>query len=217
MEGGRGWPSYPRVASFKQADAFRRRLRIGSGAARWREILPAPGSPLAQEMVVGGRRSATAGASSRWKGGTDKPDGMPQELTFRRWRRFGESGAKLIWGGEAVAVRHDGKANPNQLVVSPKTKGGLGRAAGDAGRGAQRAIRTTADLLIGLQLTHSGTVLPPQPQRSPGAAHRVSSPHLGPQVWHRIRRRRGGTVRRRGRGADRRFRQSSRDRPGGGL
>ena len=46
-------------------------------------------------------------------------DGRPSELVRRRWRRFGESGAKLVWGGEAVAVRHDGRANPRQLVLDP--------------------------------------------------------------------------------------------------
>ena len=44
--------------------------------------------------------------------------GEPSDLTRRRWKRFGSSGAKLIWGGEAVAVRHDGRANPNQLLMS---------------------------------------------------------------------------------------------------
>ena len=42
-------------------------------------------------------------------------DGMPTELTRRRWQRFGRSGAGWIWGGEAVAVRADGRANPHQL------------------------------------------------------------------------------------------------------
>ena len=51
-----------------------------------------------------------------WDGTTD---GRPTELTFRRWRRFGTSGAKLIWGGEAVAVCHEGRANPNQLCINP--------------------------------------------------------------------------------------------------
>ena len=34
-------------------------------------------------------------------------DGRPTELTTRRWKNFGRSGAKLIWGGEAVAVQKD--------------------------------------------------------------------------------------------------------------
>ncbi len=49
-----------------------------------------------------------------WDGTTD---GLPTEYTIRRWERFGLSGAKLIWGGEAVAVRPDGRANPNQLMI----------------------------------------------------------------------------------------------------
>jgi 2,4-dienoyl-CoA reductase-like NADH-dependent reductase (Old Yellow Enzyme family) len=34
-------------------------------------------------------------------------DGKPDELTFRRWKRFGASGVKLIWG-EATAVVEEG-------------------------------------------------------------------------------------------------------------
>ena len=41
----------------------------------------------------------------------------PSDKTLRRWHRFGRSGAKLIWGGEAFAVRADGRANPNQLFL----------------------------------------------------------------------------------------------------
>ena len=33
-------------------------------------------------------------------------DGAPDELTFRRWARFGAGGAKLLWG-EAVAIDPD--------------------------------------------------------------------------------------------------------------
>src|SRR6266498_5505523 len=50
-------------------------------------------------------------------------DGHPTELVRRRWSRFGQSGAKLIWGGEAVAVRYDGRANPRQLVLNEQTCG----------------------------------------------------------------------------------------------
>src|SRR5258708_24941612 len=43
-------------------------------------------------------------------------DGAPTENTLRLWRRFGASAAKLIWGGESVAVLHVGRANPNRLL-----------------------------------------------------------------------------------------------------
>jgi len=52
-----------------------------------------------------------------WDGNSD---GTPSENTKRRWSNFGKSGAKLIWGGEAVAVRHDGRANPHQLILNAK-------------------------------------------------------------------------------------------------
>ncbi|MBK6971204.1 MAG: hypothetical protein IPH29_19380 [Candidatus Microthrix sp.] len=65
-----------------------------------------------------------------WDGTTD---GAPTDLVARRWRRFGESGAKLIWGGEAVAVHPDGRAN-HQLVGRRRHHRGAGRAANRAGR-----------------------------------------------------------------------------------
>ena len=52
-----------------------------------------------------------------WDG---EPDGKPSDLTRRRWRHFGKSGAKLIWGGEAVAVVHEGRANPNQVWMNER-------------------------------------------------------------------------------------------------
>jgi len=47
-------------------------------------------------------------------------DGRPDELTLRRFIRFGAGGAKLIWG-EATAVSEDGRANPRQLHLNEKT------------------------------------------------------------------------------------------------
>ena len=47
------------------------------------------------------------------------------EPMLRRWQRFGQSGAKLVFGGEAMAVRADGRANPNQLIIDEENKAGL--------------------------------------------------------------------------------------------
>ena len=52
-------------------------------------------------------------------------DGNISESMLRRWRRLGSSGAKLIWGCEAAAGLHAGRANPNQLMVAAHTLKGL--------------------------------------------------------------------------------------------
>ncbi|MBI4428272.1 MAG: NADH:flavin oxidoreductase [Ignavibacteriales bacterium] len=82
-------------------------------------------------------------------------DGTPGELTFRRWRRFGRGGAKLIWG-EATAVVPEGLANPRQLLINEKNLSSLERLL-KATRSAHREVyEDDSDLLVGLQLTHSG-------------------------------------------------------------
>jgi 2,4-dienoyl-CoA reductase-like NADH-dependent reductase (Old Yellow Enzyme family) len=82
-------------------------------------------SPLAQPLERQGIRIGNRVAVHPMEGWDGTADGNPSENTIRRWRRFGRSGAKLILGGEAVAVRHDGRANPNQLVIGPHTERGL--------------------------------------------------------------------------------------------
>ncbi len=77
-------------------------------------------SPLFRPIDVGGRRVGNRLAIQPMEGCDGEPDGSPGELTFRRYRRFGAGGAKLIWG-EAAAVVLEGRANPRQLVIGPST------------------------------------------------------------------------------------------------
>ncbi|MAT41823.1 MAG: NADH:flavin oxidoreductase [Anaerolineaceae bacterium] len=83
-------------------------------------------------------------------------DGTPSNLTRRRWLNFGKSGAKLIWGGEAVAVMPEGRANPNQLILNENTLPAIRGMREDLVKTHSQAFGETADLLVGLQLTHSG-------------------------------------------------------------
>src|SRR5262245_25958751 len=92
-------------------------------------------------------------------------DGKPSDLTVRRWKHFGESGAKLIWGGEAVAVRHDGRANPNQLVSSDETNGELEKLRKILVAAHEERCGRSDDLLVGLQLTHSGRFARPNDKK----------------------------------------------------
>jgi 2,4-dienoyl-CoA reductase-like NADH-dependent reductase (Old Yellow Enzyme family) len=158
--------SYPRVASFKKPDEFRAYLaQIGADMPFEPVVESGPDAPLAQPLSTAVRTVGNRFAILPMEGWDGTEDGRPSELTLRRWTRFGASGAKLIWGGEAVAVRHDGRANPNQLVASEATADDLANL--------RRALVTehaarfgrTDDLLIGLQLTHSGRFSKPNDKK----------------------------------------------------
>ena len=71
--------------------------------------------------------------------------GEPTDLVRRRWSRFGSSGCGLVWG-EATAIRPDGRANPNQLVIGERHVDQFA------------ALRDLLEpgQVAGLQLTHSG-------------------------------------------------------------
>lgn len=93
------------------------------------------------------------------------PEGLPGELTIRRWDNFAISGAKLLWGCEAVAVRHEGRANPNQLVINDNFadiyKGLFERVY----EGHRKKFGNADDLVVGLQLTHSGRFCKPNDKK----------------------------------------------------
>jgi len=107
-------------------------------------------------------------------------DGEPSDLTRRRWQRFGASGAKLMWGGEAVAVRHDGRANPNQLMISPRTVGAIASLRDElvAAHRGRFGSNADGDLYIGLQLTHSGRYARPDVYDRPAPLAACAHPLL---------------------------------------
>ena len=113
--------------------------------------------------------SAIGGAFIRWRAGTARPTASRSEHTLRRWQHFGESGAKLIWGGEAFAVQSDGRANPNQIgVIDDDVERAARRCAAlleTLTSAHQAKFAKTDDLLVGLQLTHSGRFCRPRDKK----------------------------------------------------
>ncbi|MBI4551501.1 MAG: NADH:flavin oxidoreductase [Candidatus Latescibacteria bacterium] len=112
-------------------------------------------SPLWRPVAFGGRTIGNALAIQPMEGCDGTLDGKPDELTVRRWERFGAGGAKLIWG-EATAVVEEGRANTRQLLINETNA----RALDDLLARTRAAHRTVCgsddDLVVGLQLTHSG-------------------------------------------------------------
>jgi len=173
-------PRWARVATLRTPEAFRLHLAASGIPLSFDESLAAPSdSPLGRPLEADGMRAGNRFCVLPMEGWDGTAEGHPTELTRRRWRNFGRSGAKLVWGGEAAAVRHDGRANPCQLVISPGTWESLARLRDDLvaahdgsfGRGA------AGDLVVGLQLTHSGRYARPnawdRPEPQVAFAHPV--------------------------------------------
>lgn len=112
-------------------------------------------SPLFQSLPVGGREVGNRLCIQPMEGCDGTPAGFPDELTFRRYVRFGAGGAKLIWG-EATAIEERGRMNPRQLLISEETMPALEKMLNDCRLAHREAGFSTDDLLLGLQLTHSG-------------------------------------------------------------
>jgi 2,4-dienoyl-CoA reductase-like NADH-dependent reductase (Old Yellow Enzyme family) len=149
--------NYRKIGHLTDAAAFRAYAReLGLDLPCDDSILTAPGSPLAQPGEIGGRRVGNRFCIHPMEGWDGTEDGRPSEYTTRRWMNFGRSGAKLIWGGEAVAVRREGRANPNQLLLTDATKDRLAELREALVKAHREECGTTDDLLVGLQLTHSG-------------------------------------------------------------
>jgi len=155
-----------RVAALKSAQDFQDYIAaLGITLPFDEKVEHGPTSPLAQihqtaRYTLGNRFAVLP--MEGWDGTTE---GRPNELVERRWTRFGQSGAKLIWGGEAVAVRPDGRANPNQLMMLPETVGDLAALRQLLVQSHEARFDRSDDLLIGLQLTHSGRFARPHDKR----------------------------------------------------
>ena len=112
-------------------------------------------SALCTPVSIGARTASNRMLVHPMEGCDGNLDGTPGELTFRRWRRFAEGGAAVLWG-EATAVVPEGRANARQLLISRETLPELRRLL-DETRAARRAAPGGNEgFLVGLQLTHSG-------------------------------------------------------------
>ncbi len=102
-----------KLSSLRSAEALRERCaELACPLPVDDEVEAGTGAPLAQPFEAAGRRVGNRFAVLPMEGWDGTRDGQPTDLVRRRWRRFGSSGAKLVWGGEAVAVRCGPTAAP---------------------------------------------------------------------------------------------------------
>ena len=112
-------------------------------------------SPLFQPITIGSITLSNRLCIQPMEGCDGTTDGAPGELTLRRYCRFGSGGAKLIWG-EAAAVLPEARANPRQLIACSAHQSVLSNLVEITRQAHHEAFGNDDNLLLGLQLTHSG-------------------------------------------------------------
>ena len=147
--------SYAKVAQFKTLSEFRAYLEREKISIGLTEPAGAD-SALAQPLRHGDRTVGNRWAILPMEGWDCTEAGAPGEYTRRRWLNFARSGAKLIFGTEAAAVTRSGRSNPRQLMVGRHTATALKELCGEMRRAHKEKFGNADDLMIGLQLTHSG-------------------------------------------------------------
>jgi NADPH2 dehydrogenase len=164
---------WTQVKNLRTIDAFREHC-AGIGLEIPIDDRVEPNGVLGNEVEIRDGAAGVLRAPNRFaalpmEGWDATTDGRPTDLVRRRWGRFGESGCGLVWG-EATAVRADGRANPNQLVIDERSVGEVA------------TLRQLLDSsqVTGMQLTHSGRWSRPTGTPLPRTAY--VHPSLDPRV-----------------------------------
>ena len=96
---------FVKVKSLQSVENFKRSIEeLGLDIPCDENLIAGDASPMAKPLKVGEFTIGNRYAIHPMEGWDGNADGSPSDNTRRRWSHFGKSGAKLIWGGEAVAV-----------------------------------------------------------------------------------------------------------------
>ena len=150
--------NYKIPSSFPDIKSFESYLKSIDASFGCDHNIMGSSGPMGKEFNIAGHTLNNRFAIHPMEGWDGNEDGLPSEHTFRRWYRFGLSASSLIWGGEAFSVIPEGRANPHQLHQGSSKRIGAGL------KDLIRKIKSAREkiglgneeVLIGLQLTHSG-------------------------------------------------------------
>ena len=164
---------FPAPGRVRTAAAFREHLRSVAPDLDCTLKPRGAAGPLGEPIEIEGRTLTNRFAVHPMEGWDGTRGGLPTEHTLRRWERFGRSGAQLVWGGEAFAVRSDGRANPHQLFhnADANTAAGLASLLERLRTGCRAIGQDPERLFVGLQLTHSGRYARPDGPPAPRTAY----------------------------------------------
>lgn len=131
--------------------------------------------PLFDPIEVSGKIIPNRFAVQPMEGFDSELDGSPGELALRRYKRYAQGGSGLIWF-EATSVKHEGRSNRRQLLLSTNTVGEFSRLIDITKRAAFNDFGYNHEPFLVLQLTHSGRYSKPDGNSEPLAA--CCNPHL---------------------------------------
>lgn len=176
-------PRFPRIAQLKTAGELRNYLKMAEIDLPFDdELLPPGDSPFGEAIALNsGKTLGNRLCILPMEGWDATLDGRPSDFTRARWKKFAVSGAKLLFGCEAVAVCHSGKANPNQLVLNRETFPDFVTLRNLLLDEHTAAFGSTEGLVIGLQLTHSGRFCKPHSHQKFESKILYSHPFLNPK------------------------------------
>ncbi len=166
--------AYRRIGSLRTREEFLQYLEtLGLDLPVDERILAeSEGSPMAQPLKVGPYTLPNRWSIQAMEGWDANDDGTPSELLLNRWKKFGDSGASIIWGGEACAVQEDGRSNPRQLCHNDAHADVMYHQLFDTVTATHRerlvkeGKNPDETFLVGLQLTHSGRFSKPWADRN---------------------------------------------------
>ncbi len=123
---------------------------------------------LKEQTVICGKTVPNRLACQAMEGCDGTPEGSPDELTKRRYQRFAQGGAGIIWF-EATAVLPEGRANPRQLYIR---QGNLDSFKAQVAQIKETCMRENGyEPLVIMQATHSGRYSKPQGTPAPLIAY----------------------------------------------
>lgn len=164
---GKYKPKYKRVAQLKTfADLQGYLASLKTSLPIDEQLATGDASPFKDKYVLrSGKTIGNRFCILPMEGWDGTPEGLPSEHSKRRWYNFAISGAKLLWGCEAVAVRHDGRANPNQLLIHDNNADVYKALFEQVYEDHRQKFGNADDLVVGFQLTHSGRFCKPNDKK----------------------------------------------------
>ncbi len=144
-------------------DFIKQNIELGTNLPYTEDV-----SVLKTSCDVGGKTANNRLACQAMEGCDGNYDGTPSELTERRYKRFSDGGAGLIWF-EATSVMEEGKANPRQLYITENNVDAFAR---QVEKIKENALKENGfEPIVIMQATHSGRYSKPNGVPAPLIAY----------------------------------------------